>query len=71
MGRGEAVKRGVIGRMHGDELALQMGGQLRYGEAMAGSHTLHLVAIGIRLRRLGEIEQPGIPGGDLHALIAD
>jgi hypothetical protein len=71
MGGGEAIESRVIGGMDGDKLALQMGGQLRHRQAMARGHALYLVAIGVRLRRLGQIEQPAIPGGDLHALIAD
>src|SRR5262249_7755895 len=32
---------------------------------------LHLVAIGLRLRGLVEIEQPSVPGRDLDALVAE
>ena len=57
--------------MHGDELALQMGRQLGDLDAGILADALHLVAIGLRLGRLFEIEQPRVPGRDLHALVAE
>ena len=70
LGRGERVEGGVIGRMHRDELALQM--RRQFGDLDAGilADALHLVAIGLGLSRLFEIEQARVPGRDLDALVA-
>ena len=53
-----------------DELALQMGGKLRQLDAGIIQRALDLVAVGLRLSGLGEVEQAGVPGRDLHALEA-
>jgi hypothetical protein len=70
MGGGKAVEGRVIGRMDGDKLALQVGGQFGDGDPAFGGHALDLVAIILRCRRLFQIEQPPVPGRDLHADIA-
>jgi hypothetical protein len=67
---GEAVEGLVIGRVNGDELALQMGRELGDRDAVTAGDALHLVAIGVALGGLGEIEQARIPGRHLDALIA-
>ena len=68
--RRESVESLVEGGVHGDELALQVGRQLRDHQAVARHRPGDLVAIGLRLGGLGEIEEPRVPGGDLHALVA-
>ncbi len=67
----KAVEGFVIGWMHRDELALQMGGQ--FGERDAGLRqgALDLVAIRIAVGGAIEIEQPPVPGRNLHALVAE
>ena len=69
-GRGERIERGVVRGMHGHQLALQVRGQLGDLEAALGEDALHLVTVGLALGRRGEVEQPGVPGGDLDALEA-
>ena len=63
----EGVEGLVIGRVHGDELALEMGRELGDLEPCF-DRALDLVAIGLAGRGLLEVEQPGVPGRDLHAL---
>src|SRR5207248_6917969 len=62
---GEAVHDGVVRRMDGDEVTLEMGRQLGDDEAMRGERSLHLVTIGLTRGRLLEVEQPRVPGRDL------
>ena len=50
--RRKCVKRLVVGRVHGDELALQMGRKLGDREPVARGDSLEFVAIGLRLARL-------------------
>src|SRR5919107_4028434 len=57
--------------MHRHELALQMGRQLRDVEPVAAGDALDLVAIGVRFGRLLQVEEAGIPGRDLNALVAE
>ena len=68
--RGKAVECEVIRRVDGNKLALQMGGQLGQLQAGITQNALDLVTIGSAFGRLREIEQPGIPGRNLHALVA-
>src|SRR3546814_14403606 len=56
--------------MNGDELALEMGRKLGQLEPVPGERSRQLVAVRPALRRLAEIEQPGVPGGNLNALVA-
>ena len=69
--RGKGVERVVKGRVDRDELALEMGGELGDLDTVLGGGALQLVAIGLALRSLLEVDQPGIPGRDLHALVAE
>ena len=57
--------------MHRDELALQMGGQLGERDAGLRQRALDLVAIRIAVGGAIEIEQPAVPGRNLHALVAE
>ena len=70
-GRGERVEAGIVGRMHRDQLSLQMGRQLRQLEAGIRERALDLVAVGIALGRLLEVEQAAVPARYLHAQIAE
>jgi hypothetical protein len=67
----KAIERRVIGRMHRDELPLEMGREFGDLQTFLRQDALHLIAIGLRLRRLLQIEQPLVPGRDLHALEAE
>src|SRR5690606_27984738 len=60
----------VVSRMHGHQLPLQVGGQLGDADAVRGQHAGHLVAVGLALRRLLQIEDMGSAGRHLHATIA-
>src|SRR5271165_16094 len=56
--------------MHRDELTLQMGGQLGEHDAGLRQGAPDLVAIHFAVGSAIEIEQPPVPGRDLHALVA-
>ena len=45
LGRCEAVEKLVVGRMHGDELALEVGGELGHLDAVGLGDALELVAL--------------------------
>ena len=68
--RGKAVEREVIRRVDRNKLALQMGGKLGQLHAGVMQNALDLVTISSAFSRLREIEQPSIPGRNLHALVA-
>lgn len=63
--RGEAVEQAVVGGMDGDQLSLQVGGQLGDLDTVSGQHAGHVVAVGLALRGLGEIEDMGRAGRHL------
>ncbi|MNN69592.1 hypothetical protein D3C81_1853960 [compost metagenome] len=63
--RRESVKQRVIGGMDGDQLPLQVGGQLGDLHAMSGQHAGDVVAVRLAARRLGQIEQVGRAGRHL------
>src|SRR5204863_5375243 len=67
----EGVERGVVGGMHGHQLALQMRRQLGDLEAPLGQDASYLVTVHLALGRFGEVEQAGVPAGDLDALEAE
>ncbi len=69
--RREGVEGVVVGGVHGDELALKVGRELSDGETVGRDRAGHFVAIGLRLGRLGDVDQSDIPGGDLHALVPE
>jgi hypothetical protein len=72
LGRREAVEQLVIGRMHGDQLALQVGRQLGDLQAVAGQQAGDVVAIGLALGGQGQVEERVRPAGrHLHADIAE
>src|SRR6266566_4966597 len=70
-GRREGVERGVVRGMHGHQLALQMRGQLSHLEAALRQDAFYLVTVGLALGGFGEVEQSGVPAGDLDALEAE
>ena len=70
-GRREGVECLVIRRMDGDELSLEMGRELGDLDAVRFRDAEHLVAIGLRLCRLLEVEDAAVPARDLHALVAE
>src|SRR5262249_31633032 len=71
LSRSESVECLVIGGMHRDELALEMGREFTDRQAVSDSHTLDLVAIGLRRRSLVEIEQSSVPRRNLDSLISE
>ena len=70
-GRGEGIECGVVGGMHGHELALQMRRQLRHLEPALGQDAFDFITIGLALGRFAEVEQSGIPTRDLDAFEAE
>ena len=69
--RGKTIEGFVIGRMNGDELALQMGGKLGDLDAVLARHAGEFVAIVLGRGSLLQIDQLAGPGRNLHALVAD
>src|SRR6266568_333805 len=57
--------------MLGHQLALQMRGQLSHLEAALRQDAFYLVTVGLALGGFGEVEQSGVPAGDLDALEAE
>src|SRR5213083_2050084 len=70
-GRREGVERGVVRGMDGHQLALQMRRQLGHLEAALRQDAFYLVTVGLALGGFGEVEQSGVPAGDLDALEAE
>src|SRR5579862_8744789 len=71
LGRGKAVETGVVSRMHGNQLPLEMGREFRDFEPVACERALHFVAIGLAFRSLVEIEDAPVPTRNLDALVAE
>ncbi len=69
--RREAIEQGVIGRMHGDQLTLQMRRKLGHLQAILCQHTGDFIGIGLALRALFEIENRRRRGRDLQSLVAE
>ena len=69
--RGESVERVVKDGIDRDQLALQMGRELGDLDPVLGGGALQLVAIGLALRGLLEVDEARVPGRDLHALVAE
>jgi hypothetical protein len=68
--RREVVELQVVRRMHGDELALQVRGELGDLDLVLRGDALQLVAVRLALRGLREIHDAGVPGRQLHADVA-
>jgi len=68
--RRESVEQAVIGGMHRDQLALQVGGQFGDLHAVPRQHAGDVVAVGLAACGLGQIEQVGGAGRHLYARIA-
>ena len=64
-------EQGVVGRVHGDQLAGDVARELGDDEAVVGGGALELVAIGLRPRRLVDVDEAARPGRDLDALVAE
>ena len=47
-----------------------MGGQFGDLDACIGADAFDFVTVGFRLGGFGQVKQPGVKGGDLHALVA-
>ena len=69
--RRKAVEACVIGRMDGHELSLEVGREFRDLDAGLAADAGDLVAVGLGASRLLEVEQPCVPGRDLHALVPE
>ena len=70
-GRREGVEDFIVGRVNGDELALEMGGKLGDGDAVPVGRPLHFVAVALGLGGLLQVEKPAIPARHLHTLVAE
>jgi hypothetical protein len=70
-GRGEGVELEIVRRVHRDQLALKMSGELGQLQTEPIQHAEDLVAIGLALGCLFEVEETLIPGRDLYAFEAE
>ena len=70
-GRALPVEQRVIGRMDRHHLALEMRRELADGDPDVGESPLDLIAIGLALVSLVEIEKAVVPGGNLDRLVAE
>jgi len=70
-GRREGVELLVEGGMDGDQLTLQVGGQLGDLQAMLGDLGGQVVAVGLRLGGLGQIDDARVPARQLHTDVAE
>ena len=66
----ETFKHDLVGRMHAENLACEVAGQLCDLKAHPLELALVLVAIRLRLRRLVEVDRAPIPTGKLHGLVS-
>ena len=69
--RREAVEEPVVGRMHGNELPLEMRGQLRDLDAALRHPALQVIAIVPAPGGLGDVDEGGIADRHLNALEAE
>jgi hypothetical protein len=67
----EAIHRQVVGRMHRNELPLQVGRQLGDLKAELAQRAAHFIAVGVALRGAFKVEQLRCGGWHLHALVAE
>ena len=69
--RGEGVEGFVIGRVDRDQLTDHMRRELGNRQTVVLRGPGDLVAIGLRRRGFGEVEEPPIPCRNLHALVTE
>ena len=67
LGRGETIEQSVVGRMHRDQLTLEVGGQLGDLDAAVAHATGQFVAVVLALGRLGDVDERWIADGHLDA----
>src|SRR5579885_2744146 len=70
-GSGKAVEGDIVSGMDRHKLALEVRGELGDLQFVTRRCGLQLLAVGFALGRALEIEQTGIPSGDLHTRIAE
>ncbi|KAG0924296.1 hypothetical protein G6F32_013966 [Rhizopus arrhizus] len=68
--RCEAVAQFIVGRMHGHQLAEDVGGQLADLQAVFGQGAADVVAVVLAVGGGGQVEQARIPGRNLQGLEA-
>src|SRR6266478_5221253 len=57
--------------MHGHELSLEVGRKFGECQSVARQYSAHFVAICFALGGALKVKETGIPGGNLHALVAE
>lgn len=65
-GWSKAGKKRIVGGMAGDELALEVSGEIGDSELVAGGDSAKVIAVCGAFRGALEIEEAAIPGRDLH-----
>src|ERR1700733_15144788 len=70
-GGGKGVELEIVGRMHRNQLPLEMGRELGQLQTKTVQHAQDLVAIGLTLGGLLEVEKTVIPGRDLYTFEAE
>lgn len=68
--RRESVEQLVVSGVDGDQLPLQVGGQLGDLQAVSGQHAGEVVAVRLALRGLGQVEQVRRAGRHLYAAVS-
>src|ERR1700722_1400586 len=68
--RREAVKHGVVSRVTGNKLSLQMCGKLGNDKLVPRGYGSKFVAIGFAFRGTLQIEKPDVPGRNLHGRVS-
>ncbi len=68
--RGKVIKRLVIGRIHGDKLTFQMGGQLAYHQSVLRQLAAYLIAVGLAFCRQLHVKYRLVIAGNLQRFVA-
>ena len=67
LGCRETIEHRIIGRMHRNQLTLQMGRQLGDLDPAVCQHAAQIIAVGLAGRGGLEIDERGLPAGNLYA----
>src|SRR5580700_11678027 len=68
--RRETVKHGIVSRVAGNQLSLQMRGKLGNDELVLRGCGSDLVAVGFAFGGTRQIKKPGVPGRNLHGHVS-
>jgi hypothetical protein len=69
--RRETVKHGIVGKVTGNKLSLQMRGKLGNDEFVPRGYAGNFVAVGFAFGGTLQIEKPSVPGRNLHGRVSE